>query len=147
MRPTRLSILLILLLMCVPSVIWGQRSLNPSLAGTWKKVSGDTSNCGCDYLRISTTGNGKCHLLTGFDDNGSVSWTELNIRGSNGILLSGTSSRLTGSFVSSNFYATHSLEFRYRITCTLLKDGSLSFLVQSELSRNSGIFQRLAEKK
>lgn len=87
--------------------------------------------CGCDYLRITKAGLGKFKLDIGSEYKGKITWSDegVVINNADAIYLQPIGGKLTGRFVSPNFYATHGMDFTYKITCELKNDGELVFSV------------------
>ena len=90
--------------------------------------AGKTGNpyCGCDYLSITKVGD-KFKLGTGFVYEGKINWSEggVVINNTDAIYLRLIGGNLAGRFVSPNFYATHGMDFTYKITCELKNDSEL----------------------
>jgi hypothetical protein len=123
----------------------GSRSDACPFCGVWKGVvggrlmgrraddyAGKTGNpyCGCDYLRITEAGLGRFKLSMGSEYEGKINWSGggVVINNADGIYLRLLSARLTARFVSPNFYATHGMDFTYKITCELKNNSELIFL-------------------
>lgn len=112
--------------------------------GVWKAVVGGRSGryndmdktgnpfCGCDYLRITKIADGKFKLSIGSEYRGVVSWTEDGdkvVINADAIYLRPLNGKLVARFVSPNFYATHAMNFTYRLTCELDNRNQLLFSV------------------
>jgi hypothetical protein len=117
-----------------------------SFCGVWKAVvggrltarratdqAGKSGNpyCGCDYLRITKAGAGKFKLNIGSEYEGKITWSDEGtvINNADAIYLRLMDGKLTGRFVSPNFYATHGMDFTYKLTCELKNDNELVFSV------------------
>ena len=97
-----------------------------TFCGVWEYVDDGAKQ----YLKISQAGASKFRLLTGFIDlAGQIEWTEPEIKKANGIYLRMVGGKLIGSFVSPDFYPTHSHDFTYRITCSIRSDNKMGYSV------------------
>jgi hypothetical protein len=104
-----------------------------TFCGVWKYVDkGNMFQGETVYLRISQAGGGRFKLVTGFPDlAGQIDWTDYEIKNANGIYLTAVGEKLTGKFISPDFYATRQQDYSYRITCSLSPNGNLNYSIWS----------------
>lgn len=121
--------------------------------GVWKAVvggrsirrgsddyAGKTGNpyCGCDYLRITKMADRKFKLDIGSEYQGAVTWTadgDKVVNNADAIYLQPVNGKLVARFVSPNFYATHGMEFTYKLSFELQGDNELVFSVWCSIRR------------
>jgi|CXWL01.1.fsa_nt_gi hypothetical protein len=104
-----------------------------TFCGIWKYTDkGNMFQGETVYLRLTQAGGGRFRLVTGFPDlAGQIEWTDYEIKNADGIYLTPVGEKLTGSFISPNFYATRWQDYSYRVTCSLSPKGSLNYSVWS----------------
>jgi hypothetical protein len=114
-----------------PSASSREKSVTSKFCGVWEY----TENGSKSYLKITQHGSGKFKFDKGYLYQGKIIWTPPSIKTSPGkyrtssINLRLINGKLTGKFVSSNFYATHSQDFTYKITLDLKSDNNLLYSV------------------
>lgn len=113
----------------------GRHSCN--FCGTWeyieKNYPGDSGRK--QYLNITKAGTDKFRLALGFEYEGKINWTTdaIDVKGSDGIYLRPVNGSLIARFVSSNFQATHGMEFTYRVACSLQANNKMLYSVWSSI--------------
>ncbi len=96
--------------------------------------AGKTGNpyCGGDYLRITKVRAGNFKLSIGSECQGKVNWTadgDKVVNNSDAIYLRPVNGKLLARFISPNFYATHGMDFTYKISAELKNENELVFSV------------------
>jgi len=85
------------------------------------------------YLKIIKAKSGKFKLSTGYKYEGQIVFNDPMVLNSDGIYLRPLNGKLVGKFTSSNFYATHGMDFIYRITLEMKSKNKLIYTVWSEI--------------
>ena len=99
--------------------------------------------CGCKYLKITKVGTSSFKLTTGFDSEGKVNWTDPQIKSADGIYMKLIGGKLTATFVSPNFYATHGQDFTFTVTNELNHDNELLFSVSANGETERARYSRI----
>lgn len=107
------------------------QAFSSNICGTWEYIDSQTG--GKTYIGITQKNQNTYQLKIGYPYNGSISWAGIAIENSDGIYLNKAGDKLFGDFYSSNFYATHSMEFRYKITLYKKPNNKLFYSVWSEI--------------
>jgi len=135
--PSIAIFILVLLALVSTARSQGPAKEDCGFCGTWeyieKNYPGDTGRK--KYLKIAKAGTGKFRLSLGFEYQGRINWATdaINVKGSDGIYLRPVNRSLVARFVSSNFQATHGMEFTYRVTCTLQANSKMLYSVWSSI--------------
>jgi ribosomal protein L40E len=85
------------------------------------------------YFKITKEKSGRFEFLPGFKYEGEMNWQKPMLENADGIYLKLINGKLKGEFVSSNFYATHGLDFTYRITLDIKSNNKLLYSVWSSI--------------
>lgn len=91
------------------------------------------------YLRITRDQQGRFQFDEGWNDDptlaAKITWSRgvLMLTDADGIFLKPIKGRLQANFVSSNFRATHGMEFTYQVTLQFQPNGTLLFSLSGDL--------------
>jgi len=99
--------------------------------GVWKYES---KNKGTGYLKVTREGDKKFIFNDGYESEGNIVWTKPILEKTKAIYLKPSKGKLTGKFVSANFYATHGMDFTYKITLELKSDNKMIYSVWSDIN-------------
>lgn len=106
-------------------------SLTNKFCGIWEYKEEGAKQ----YLKITKVNSGRFKLVTGYLYEGAIIWQEsdIDIKNADGIYLTSSNGKLQGQFDSSNFGATHGMEFTYKITLDSKSDNKLLYSVYSSI--------------
>jgi len=85
------------------------------------------------YLKITKQALGIYKFERGYIYQGNIIWMEPSIENANGIFLKPLNGKLKGEFVSGNFYATHGMNFNYKITLDIKPNNKMVYSVFSSI--------------
>lgn len=106
-------------------------SLANKFCGVWEYNENGAKN----YLKITKVNSGRFKLVKGYPYEGAIHWqgSDIEIKNADGIYLTSSNGKLIGEFNSTNFYATHGMEFTYKITLDSKSDNKLLYSVYSSI--------------
>lgn len=92
-----------------------------------------------NYLKVTQEGSDKFKFSCGYIYEGKIVWMTPYISNADGIYLKLVNGKMIGEFVSSNFYATHGMEFTYKITLDIKSKDKLLYSVFSSIRGETDI--------